>query len=1265
MRFIPNGPDVPEELLIARDQGKVIFFCGAGVSRAKAKLPGFEVLGQKVIDDLGSTSDSPARRLLEKSFELGRMAGVGGLVATDRVFSLLEKEFEIEDVRRSVAQSVRPPDNADLTAHRVLLKLSTPPNGSPRLVTTNFDLLFEDCDQNLKSWGPPHLPDPRNAREFLGVVHLHGRVDPAYAKPNDDEFVVSSADFGRAYLADGWATRFIQMLLDRYSIVFVGYSADDPPVQYLLEALKLPSGGKRRLYAFQDGGPSEAAALWENRGVTAIAFDPSDDYVALWGTLSAWATRSEDIKGWHDQQLLKGEDGPAAASEHLRTVLARLTATPEGARRLAVAEKTLDARWLLAFDPKVRYERPIRLQDDKAGSSAWNPFEVLSLDSDTSPATEENGNPFGEQSTPPDAFSPFDINSLDRAEASRVSPATFFSTRVQATAQLPPRLQNLAIWLAKIAHDPITLWWAARQDALHPRAIDLIENALTFEPFRFEPELRKRWRLLLKSWDDRRIDPDQARYRLERKVKSDGWSGDAVRELVAIDRPQLLIRSTLGQQHPLEWTAASSKAAFSTDVDYPHPNDPLDIPDSWLEYAVQQFRGNLELGIALEFETTGNRALYLQTTRADDGIDGIDEDAYGVAGPVASFQNLMSRLTVLDSVAAHREFSTWPDDDFVFTRLRIWAASRPDLLGADEAARVFMSLSDAAFWGSTHERDLLYAMRDRWQDMGEADRKGLEARLETGTWTANLEDGPQLEKMIAFDRLNRMHWLADQGVRFELDLDALSTRLRLIVPEWQPEYATRAGESTSPKAYNIATDEEESGLLNLPVREILQQAYKAATVDFDRKVRREPFRGLAARRPALALKALSVRAKSGDVPKRAWVDFLLSEGRQTDSLRLIRVIAGRLQNLSLDQLNSIAYGAAHWMKTVSGWLYGDAAAVFRPVWDRLIEALSTDTSPSRHRANRDWAEDAINAPTGFLVQLLFNDPIISSVQPESMLPNPLKTRFDQLLSLPGDMRRQALNLLALHLPWFFNVDRAWTTAALLPVISEANEDGKALWDGLLRSGRLPSKDLFVEMKPAILARARRSPAPVRSRNNFAGMILAAWNGIADAAAQAGLVTNAELRDLLVDANDDFRRHIIYHLRQWSKDLSGPWHSVAVRFLDDVWPKQRALRTSAISSMLADFALDSGDLMPEITRAIMTRLVPVPSANLYRLILDTEKDDYPLRKYPSASLDLLWAILPDNREDLPYGFDNCLKVLEETSEIAGDPRLAEFRRRLES
>ena len=278
MRFLPDGPSIPDDLLVARDRGDVIFFCGAGVSRAKAGLVDFGSLAWAAIDDLGAAQSSPARRLLEKTIELGTMAGVGGLLATDRVFGLLEREFEVEDVRRAVARALKPKAGCDLSAHRTILHLATTAKGVTRLVTTNFDLLFEAVDPSLRSSGPPRLPDPRSDRDFNGIIHLHGRVDPTYEEPQDDEFVVSSTDFGRAYLAEGWATRFIQTLLARFQIVFIGYTADDPPVQYLLEALNLKSGGRARLYAFEAGGGDEAAALWRHRGVEAIQFDTTHGY---------------------------------------------------------------------------------------------------------------------------------------------------------------------------------------------------------------------------------------------------------------------------------------------------------------------------------------------------------------------------------------------------------------------------------------------------------------------------------------------------------------------------------------------------------------------------------------------------------------------------------------------------------------------------------------------------------------------------------------------------------------------------------------------------------------------------------------------------------------------------------------------------------------------------------------------------------------------------------------------------------------------------
>ena len=266
MRFLPDGPALPDDLLNARDQGQVIFFCGAGISRAKADLPDFYGLADLVVEKLHVAPDSPARRLIAAAKSQEHIAGIGGLVPADLVFAALEREFPVEEVRAAVATVLRPTARVDISAHSTVLDLARDPSGMTRLVTTNFDLLFETCDPALQRRSPPNLPDPRRPRDFNGVIHLHGHVTDNYDGAYDDEFVLSSADFGRAYLAEGWATRFIQALLGRYKLVFLGYAADDPPVRYLLEALDRTDGPGGRLYAFQSGNDTEAKALWSHRG---------------------------------------------------------------------------------------------------------------------------------------------------------------------------------------------------------------------------------------------------------------------------------------------------------------------------------------------------------------------------------------------------------------------------------------------------------------------------------------------------------------------------------------------------------------------------------------------------------------------------------------------------------------------------------------------------------------------------------------------------------------------------------------------------------------------------------------------------------------------------------------------------------------------------------------------------------------------------------------------------------------------------------------
>lgn len=71
MRFLADGPDLPGDLLYARDEGEVLFFSGAGVSRAEAGGPSFRELAERVVTRLGA-------------FEPGAAAANAFMISTGR-----------------------------------------------------------------------------------------------------------------------------------------------------------------------------------------------------------------------------------------------------------------------------------------------------------------------------------------------------------------------------------------------------------------------------------------------------------------------------------------------------------------------------------------------------------------------------------------------------------------------------------------------------------------------------------------------------------------------------------------------------------------------------------------------------------------------------------------------------------------------------------------------------------------------------------------------------------------------------------------------------------------------------------------------------------------------------------------------------------------------------------------------------------------------------------------------------------------------------
>jgi hypothetical protein len=361
-------------------------------------------------------------------------------------------------------------------------------------------------------------------------------------------------------------------------------------------------------------------------------------------------------------------------------------------------------------------------------------------------------------------------------------------------------------------------------------------------------------------------------------------------------------------------------------------------------------------------------------------------------------------------------------------------------------------------------------------------------------------------------------------------------------------------------------------------------------------------------------------------------------------------------------LSTIAYPAADWLQGLGERLFGDLASVLDRLWDPLMAALPLRDDDRKHRVDSSWANDALNAPVGKLAGLLMKDPSTKGRELGQGFPEGWTRRYEQLLALPGDMRRHALVMLGFQINWLSAIAPDWINANLLTVVDDEGEDGDALWDGILWAARAPSRALYERLKPGLLARAM---SPMRRRaeaNVIGGFLLIGWGGDPDADPLEQLVTSAELREILVQSDDDLRGQILWHLEHWAADPEGKWRARLVPFLSEVWPNHRAVRTPEMSARLVDLALASGDLFPQVAQAILPRLVPVRGGMLRGFMLRSEAENPPALIYPAAMLDLLWAILAEDATLWPYKIEEILDVLAEAPETRADPRLSELRRR---
>ncbi|MFC1682733.1 SIR2 family protein [Candidatus Zixiibacteriota bacterium] len=308
MKFIARkgAPNIPLELIEAQESGNLVFFCGAGVSYP-AGLPGFADLVENVYVNLArEKTELEAKAIKAKLY--------------DRALWLLEARIVGNRnrgdniVRQNIIQQLAIPSNANLQTQKAILQLSKTTNQKYRLVTTNVDHGFLEVDQVNREMidAAPKLPVPK-PHKWESIVHLHGLINDA--DPNGERLVFTSGDFGSAYLTERWASKFTTELFSHFTVLFIGYSVNDPVLRYMTDAIaseRLVGDEEfKKPYILAHTKPSKRLDIenaWKAKGIEPVLY--TYGHGNFHNTLKIWANYVRD--GLNAKARIINKEAPVA-----------------------------------------------------------------------------------------------------------------------------------------------------------------------------------------------------------------------------------------------------------------------------------------------------------------------------------------------------------------------------------------------------------------------------------------------------------------------------------------------------------------------------------------------------------------------------------------------------------------------------------------------------------------------------------------------------------------------------------------------------------------------------------------------------------------------------------------------------------------------------------------------------------------------------------------------------------------------------------------
>ncbi len=1226
MQFIPNGPDIPDRLLQAHEDGRVVFFCGAGISYP-AGLPGFKRLTEKTFAKFHQTLNKQQQDVMK-------------IKQYDRAFKLLEDSIVggRKSVIEAVADILSPRQNAKLDIHQALLTLGRTRDHNMRLVTTNFDRLFErvieDNNLNVNTSIAPYLSIPKNNWDSL--VYLHGLLDKNPQTNNRDSLVLSSRDFGTAYLLEGWATRFVSELLRKYTVCFIGYSIDDSMMRYMMDALTdatLFNKETPQIFAFGDfstGKKEQRYMEWKDKNVTPILYATHPKHSYLHKTLIAWAKSYNDGVGNKKSIITQIASKNPTQSTKQDDYIGRLL-------------------WALS-DPSGTPAKHF---------SELNP--VPSLDW-LEPLGEERYNhdgliPFGVENYPKeDKNLPFSM--INRPPPSDLAPTMSIVNMGAGNAKWDDVMFYLARWLIRHLGDPkLMLWFARRGGHLHEEMAKLIRYRLNElaeykadgKTSKLKDILRdapkaiphrltcKLWHLMLSGHVKSHHDFDFFDWLQDFEQHRLTWASR--KELLKILSPNVSLKE------PLSFSEGEYECKINlSSVDLHHYFEEIRNNEKWVDVLpnlLTDFNDLLHetLGLMHELNKADSKSDHSFVHQPSISEHGQNKKFYSWTILIELTRDSWLKTAKQSPQQAIDIAVSWHSTPYpLFKRMAFFAAAQPDIIPPIQAHEWLLSDDGWWLWSIETKREtmrLLVALakkadRSIIENIKEAIRKGPPNNL--FKMDLSPEELKESENLLINERLEKIDnpYGTDERKEFSVWHDFNVTVDTTSVPRKAIELAKWLQEH--PKYDHWAPDDWQ----------------QLCDRDFD-----------------TAAGALRYLAEENIWPVQRWQTALNiwsgGDFKQASWHKMAPVIA----EIPNEEFSDIAYSLGPWLKSAAKSLLDSDLQNAERQFIELAERILKVSKDNQDEDIDDATQIAINHPTGIATEALFDWWGRSEINDGDGIPDILSPIFTSICNIKLHQHRHGRTILASRAVMLFLVDPEWTKQYLLPLFDWRPKYQKAIspavWNGLLYGLRRHFS--FMEaIKDSFLKTAQFYETLGEIGKRYA--VILTYEAL-----ESNKITSVEkfrtaINYLPNDGLVESARALTNALRSADDQRSEYWKNRVVPYIQSIWPKGKNKATQDVAQQFGYLCLVAEDNFPDAVNLFFEWLKLIqPSRRLFRSLETSGLCE----KFPKESLDFLLCFYDENMKSWDRDpLLNCLrKIMVKNPKLMNHPKYFQLKRELDT